>query len=94
MRCFVYILYSESIDCFYKGQTADICDRLIRHNKGYEKSTKRGIPWKLVWYTEEPDRSEATLLERKLKNLSRSKTIDFIRKNKDGVAGPDVTPEA
>jgi len=32
-------------------------------------------------------RSEAILLERKLKNLSRKRTIDFIIKYPEGVAG-------
>ncbi len=94
MPYFVYILYSESLDTYYKGQTSDLEDRLKRHNHKQEKATQNGVPWELVWFTEKPSRSEAIILERKIKNLSRKRTIDFIRKNNGGVAGPDVTPGA
>ena len=91
MPYFVYILYSESLDTYYKGQTSDLDDRLKRHNHHQEKATQNGVPWKLVWFAGKPSRSEAVILERKIKNLSRKRTIDFIRKNTRGVAGPDVT---
>jgi putative endonuclease len=79
----VYILFSESTDSYYKGQTQNIEERLFRHNNGYEKSTKRGIPWELIWKTEKSDRSLAVKLEMKLKNMSRDKLIDFIKRYSD-----------
>ena len=63
---------------------------MIRHNNGYEKSTKNGIPWKLIWKTEKADRSSAMILEKKLKNMTRSKLIDFINKYSEKGVGPDV----
>jgi putative endonuclease len=56
----VYIIYSEKIDRFYTGVTDDIAWRLQRHNEGWGKYTKRGIPWKLV-YSEEYKSKSATL---------------------------------
>ena len=91
MRYWVYIIYSESTDSYYKGQTDDLDDRLSRHNHGWEKATKSGIPWELVWKCEKPDRASALRLERKLKNLSRDRTRQFILKYKEGVASPDDT---
>jgi putative endonuclease len=88
----VYILHSESTDSYYKGQTLNIDDRLIRHNNGYEKSTKRGAPWNLIWKTEKIDRSSAVNLEMKLKNMNKEKLIEFIRKFDNGIVGPDVPP--
>ncbi|WP_370391063.1 GIY-YIG nuclease family protein [uncultured Winogradskyella sp.] len=35
----VYILFSKAKNRYYVGQTADIDDRLSRHNKGLVKST-------------------------------------------------------
>jgi putative endonuclease len=90
MSYWVYILYSESTGSYYKGQTQDIEERIIRHNNGYEKSTKKGIPWKLIWKTEKADRSSAMRLEKKLKNMTRSKLIDFINKYNERGVGPDV----
>ena len=77
----VYIIYSDTLDAFYKGQTQDLENRIMRHNNGWEKATRSGVPWKLVWSTEKPDRSAAVLLETKLKNLSRKRLVEFIRKN-------------
>jgi putative endonuclease len=47
----VYILYSKSLDRYYTGHTANIKDRLLRHNNGRSKATKTGVPWIIV-YTE------------------------------------------
>ncbi len=85
----VYILYSPSIDSFYKGQTSNVSKRLIRHNGGIEKFTKAGKPWILIWSTEKSIRGDALILERKLKNLSRKRTIEFILKYSEGISSPD-----
>ena len=90
MSYIVYILYSKSTDSYYKGQTSDLVDRLNRHNSKREKATKNGAPWNLVWSAQKETRGEALILERKLKNLSREKTIQFINKYKDGASSPDV----
>ena len=80
MTCWVYILYSEGSDRYYIGQTADLQDRLERHNRGSEKSTKAHIPWRMVWYGVKGSKSEAMILEKKLKNLSRERLLRFIEK--------------
>jgi putative endonuclease len=87
MSYWVYIIYSESTDSYYKGQTDNLTERLIRHSSGWEKSTKYGAPWKLIWSTEKVDRSSALKLEKKLKNLSRIRLIKFIQSNGGIVAG-------
>jgi putative endonuclease len=53
---------------FYTGHTNDLQNRIIRHNSGYEKFTKIGAPWDLIWKMEFSTRSEAVLLESKIKN--------------------------
>ena len=85
----IYILYSKKLNSFYKGETGDILDRLNRHNNGYEKSTQSGVPWILVWKGEKATKSEAKLLERKLKNLSVKRTIEFILKYREGIPSSD-----
>jgi len=89
MDFFVYILYSASVDQFYKGQTKDLNQRLKRHNDGLEDSTKKGAPWKLVWHTKKTNRSEAIRLEAKLKNLSKVRLIKFMLEYNDGIASHD-----
>ena len=85
---FVYIIYSHSTDSFYKGQTNDLFDRLNRHNLGQEIATKHGAPWVLAWSTSKPSRGPAIILEKKLKNLSRLKTLRFILKYSQGIPDP------
>ncbi|QCK15369.1 GIY-YIG nuclease family protein [Mangrovivirga cuniculi] len=38
---YVYILYSPAHNLFYKGQTNDLDERLLRPNHGREKSTSK-----------------------------------------------------
>ena len=76
----VYIIYSEKIDRYYNGITDDIDWRLERHNLGWGRYTKRGIPWKVV-YTEECDtKSEALMREREIKNRKSKKYIETLIK--------------
>jgi putative endonuclease len=86
---YTYILYSKKLNSFYKGETGNIIDRLTRHNSGYEKATRLGVPWTLVWKGEKATKSEAKILERKLKNLSVKSTIEFILKYDEGVPSSD-----
>jgi putative endonuclease len=76
----VYILQSMLNGRYCVGQTADLGDRLDRHNAGREKATAPHVPWMLVWATSKETRSEAVLLERKLKYLSRIRLEAFMRK--------------
>ena len=62
-----YILYSLSKGKFYIGQTNSTEDRLRRHNSGYSLSTKYGIPWELITSFSLPNRSDAIILEKKIK---------------------------
>jgi putative endonuclease len=80
MAFFVYILYSASHDIYYVGQTSDLAERIKRHNSGSEKFTSPCCPWVLKCSIEKKTRSEAVILEKKLKNLNREKLIKFINK--------------
>jgi len=72
----VYILFSEKRSRYYVGQTADIHKRLKRHNQGNVPSTKTGIPWELVLQVEVLNRSEATILEKKIKKRGAKRYLD------------------
>ena len=79
---FIYILFSEISSRYYVGQTADIQERLKRHNTGRVNSTKHGMPWKIVLQIEVLNRAEAMLLENKIKKRGAKRYID----NHRGVA--------
>jgi putative endonuclease len=69
----MYIIYSEKIDHYYTGITDDIEWRLERHNQGWGRYTKRGIPWKIVYIEEFETKSAALKREREIK-ARKSKT--------------------
>ena len=73
MNFFVYILESQKNSKLYIGHTNNIERRLSYHNNGYSKSTKNGIPWKLIHTENYATRSEAMNRELDLKKLKNPK---------------------
>ena len=74
----VYIIYSTSKSRYYVGQTNDIDDRIKRHNNKESISTKNGTPWKLIYGTNLQTRSEAVLLETKIKKRGAARYLQDI----------------
>ena len=72
----VYIIYSESIDSYYIGQTANLQERLYRHCNSGSKSTKKAKDWKLVYKEVYNSRSESVRREREIKNKKSRKYIE------------------
>ena len=87
---FVYILESEKDGRYYIGQTENLEARIKRHNQGRNLSTKGFIPWRLMWWKEFETRSEAIMMESKLKSFKKRVLIEkFVRENNfRGVAQP------
>jgi putative endonuclease len=77
---YVYILFSNSGNRFYIGQTNNVEARIARHNAKTEASTSPFAPWKLLLTLEKPTQGEAMILERKLKNLNSDDLRKFILK--------------
>jgi putative endonuclease len=77
MAHFLYILYSESKDKFYIGQTDHVESRLHYHNSGYVHSTKPGRPWKLVYFKTFPDRASAMTEESRLKRAKNRRYLQW-----------------
>jgi putative endonuclease len=73
---FVYILYSNKLDRYYTGSTDDLEWRLERHNSGWGRFTKKGIPWKLVYNEEYTTKSAALKREREIKKKKSRKYIE------------------
>ena len=76
----VYIIYSAVGKRYYIGQTNDLESRIRRHNNKTEPSTSPFVPWKLILSIEKTTRSEAVMLEKKLKNLNTEDLEKFITK--------------
>ena len=91
---FVYILEAKESKRFYIGQTENLEERVKRHNKGYNRSTRAYIPWVLKWWTERETRTETIKIERELKGIKkRERLIAYVRNNNfRGVAQPGPVP--
>ena len=74
---------------FYKGQTNNLELRIERHNTGRETYIRKGVPWILLWPVIKASRPQAMSLERKLKNLDRKRTINFMLKFHKEIKGSD-----
>ncbi|HBB76678.1 MAG: endonuclease [Candidatus Levybacteria bacterium RIFOXYA1_FULL_41_10] len=59
---------SEKTKRFYVGSCQSLKPRILKHNSGQVKSTKSGIPWKLVYSEEYPTRREAYKRELQIKS--------------------------
>jgi putative endonuclease len=77
----LYIIYSEKIDRYYTGVTEDLPWRLERHNQGWGRYTKRGIPWRLVYSEEFITKSDALKRESEIKNRKSRDYIESIIKD-------------
>lgn len=78
MSFFVYILQSEKTLKYYVGSSDDPDKRLIQHNNSASKSTKHGVPWKLMYTEKYNTRSEAVKREYQIKKKKSRKYIEYL----------------
>jgi len=65
---FVYVLCSDRTARHYIGHTSNLDRRFKEHNAGRVKSTKAGLPWRMIAYKKYFSRSEPRRVERSLKH--------------------------
>lgn len=75
---YVYLLKSDKTGKFYVGQTNDLRNRFLEHNKGLSKSTKSGAPWSLVYY--EAFQSKSALIKREKALKHHGQAIAALKK--------------
>ena len=68
MTFIVYILYSEILDKYYVGFTANIEERLRKHNNRHKGFTGKNNDWKVVYSESYDSKSAAIKREREIKN--------------------------
>ena len=83
---YTYVLQSEKNKEHYIGYTANLKKRLVEHNQGLNFSTKRYIPWKLIYYEACIKSGDARRREKYLKTtqggrLFKRRIKDYINEN-------------
>jgi putative endonuclease len=63
----IYVLYSDTHDRLYIGQTEDLKRRLLQHTQGEVFSTKPYCPMRLIYTEDVLTRAEAMKREHQLK---------------------------
>ena len=72
---YIYILKSQKNKELYIGYTADLKKRVEEHNHGKSISTKRYLPWKLIYYEACLSISDAKRREQYLKTSQGRRLI-------------------
>jgi len=79
MKGYLYILKSDKTGKYYIGSSDNPQRRLeTQHNAGFVRSTKNGIPWKLIFKQEYVNLPMARKIEYKLKKLKSRVIIEKI----------------
>ena len=72
---FTYALASCNHKFVYVGMTANLANRLYRHQKGYEKATKAYRPFILIYWEILEESANARKRERYLKGRSGKRVL-------------------
>jgi len=72
---FFYVLYSRSLDKFYLGHTADLQERLRKHNTNHKGYTGKANDWELAYHEEFESKSAAYAREREVKGWKSRKRV-------------------
>jgi len=78
---FAYILQSSINLKYYVGSTKEVTNRIEEHNTGECKSTRKGIPWRLVRVEEYLTRAEAVRKEQKIKARGIARYLEDLEKS-------------
>ncbi|RQP10295.1 MAG: GIY-YIG nuclease family protein [Chryseobacterium sp.] len=68
---FVYILFSETLNTYYKGFTTDVEKRLYYHLNSQRKFTSKSSDREVVYVRRFTTKKEALVEERRLNRLNR-----------------------
>ena len=85
----VYAISSQSRNYIYVGITSNLEARLVRHNSGFEKTTKPYAPFDLIFTEILEDRESARNREKYFKSGIGKEKLKFIRDELDHKISPD-----
>jgi putative endonuclease len=84
---FTYIIWSKSLDIFYKGITQNPEHRVWEHNNDLSRFTAGKGPWALVYLRQHSSKREAIIEEKRIKRLNE-RSIHKLIGSPDNMAPP------
>jgi len=78
MNYYTYILYSTKIDKYYVGYSANLEERLRKHNTNNKSFTGKTNDWKIVYSEVFGSKAEAMDREKQIKNWKSRKRIESL----------------
>ncbi len=80
---YVYVIYSESIDTFYIGQSVDLEIRVHQHNVHENEHSHTSIAddWVLFYYITCECRRQAIQIENHIKRMKSRKYLENLKKH-------------
>ena len=81
MEYTVYILYSEKLSKFYTGFTStSMQQRMSFHLSDHKGFTSKAKDWRVIYTEQKTEKSEAMILEKKIKKRGAKRYLEDIRK--------------
>lgn len=80
-----YILKSEKTRSYYVGCCRDVLKRLQQHNSKKVRSTKFGVPWKLIYKESSDSFKKVRIREKEIKSWKSRKAIENLVSNFENI---------
>jgi putative endonuclease len=82
---YVYIIFSESVQKFYIGETEDITERLVKHNSGAYKNafTSQACDWEIQTVIACENRTIALKIEKHIKSMKSKVYVNNLTKHEE-----------
>ncbi len=78
MKFNIYILFSETLSKYYIGYTADLAERLGKHNINHKGFTGGTGDWELKYSEAKETKEEAAGREKEIKSWKSRKMIELL----------------
>ncbi len=84
MSFYFYIIFSNSLNKYYIGHSADLKERLRKHNYNHKGFTGKASDWQIVYSEKFPTKEQAYARERQVKNWKNRERIEQLAKKGSG----------
>ena len=84
---YTYVIYSQSLDIFFKGFTTDPEKTLESHNYDLSHLTANKGPWVLMYLKEHANKKQALTEKRRISKFSHKSIMELIN-SPDNIAPP------